>query len=152
MKYFLAIFITAVAVFLGATVYYKGLPKFANPVGVSVTSSEATDSPQASASAPLATSGGVNISEIRAALAAKHGDTSDWTISVTGMEGDFAKGSVSTGDGGGMWFAAKVNGVWKLVWDGNGIIECSSVSPYPNFPADMIPQCYSTASGQLITR
>ena len=152
MKYFLTIFITAVVVFLGATVYYKGLPEFARPVGVSVTSTEVAETPAASASAIPTSDSNVNIDEIRAALAAKHGDVSAWTITVTGVNGNFAKGNVSTGEGGGMWFAVKVENSWKLVWDGNGIIECTSVSPYPGFPADMIPQCYSTASGQLITR
>lgn len=40
MKYFITAFVTGVLVFLGATLYYKGLPDFVSPKGVSVTSTE----------------------------------------------------------------------------------------------------------------
>lgn len=41
---------------------------------------------------------------------------------------------------GGIFLAARVNGVWKLIFDGNGQIECSLVNPY-GFPANMISDC-----------
>lgn len=53
-------------------------------------------------------------------------------------------GSVVFGQGGqgegGMFLAVKVNGVWELVYDGNGSISCSAVDPY-DFPVDMVPEC-----------
>jgi hypothetical protein len=51
-----------------------------------------------------------------------------------------------------MWFAAKVNGIWKLVWDGNGQINCSDIAAYPAFPTDMIPECWDTTTNKVITR
>ena len=48
--------------------------------------------------------------------------------------------------------AAKVNGVWKLVWDGNGIPDCVRVNLYPKFPNKMIPQCFNAATGEIIVR
>ena len=54
--------------------------------------------------------------------------------------------------GGGRWFAAKVNGLWKLVWDGNGIIKCSDLADYPEFPVSMIPECFDEASDKLVKR
>lgn len=156
MKYVVTIFVTAVIVFLGATVYYKGLPEFGNPTGVSVISIEESanldTNPTASPSAAL--SDNQELAEgIRVLFVSKYGASAEsWDVKVASIEGDFAKGSVNTNDGGGMWFAAKINGVWKLIWDGNGVIECDKISPYPAFPDEMIPECYSTASGKLITR
>lgn len=42
--------------------------------------------------------------------------------------------------GGGIFLAAKVNSEWKLVFDGNGQIECKIVKQY-NFPSNMISDC-----------
>jgi hypothetical protein len=50
-----------------------------------------------------------------------------------------------------MWFAALVDGEWRIVWDGNGVIDCPSVDPYPDFPASMIPACF-TDDGTLTQR
>ncbi len=87
-------------------------------------------------------------------IALKHkSDENSFTISVSKIEGNYAQGGVSDeGGGGGMWFAAKEDGVWKLVWDGNGIIQCSIFTLYPNFPTSMIPECYDEATQNLITR
>lgn len=93
------------------------------------------------------------IAVIKQALVAKHGSTAnELTITVSKIEGDFAKGMTSASGGGGIWFAAKTNGVWKLVWDGNGQINCSDLTPYPGFPNTLIPDCYDTTTGQVVTR
>ena len=156
MKYIITIFVTAVIVFLGATVYYKGLPEFGKPTGVSIISVEegigldtnSTASPSAALSGNQELAG-----EMKALFVSKYGVSAEsWDVKVASTEGNFAKGSVNTNEGGGMWFAAKINGIWKLIWDGNGVIECDKISPYPTFPEEMIPECYSTASGKLITR
>jgi hypothetical protein len=81
---------------------------------------------------------------IKTALVAEHGSqASSLNITVSKIEGDYASGAASEQGGGGMWFAAKVNGIWKLVWDGNGMILCSSLTSYPSYPADMIPECWN---------
>ena len=161
MKYFIAIFVTAVLVFLGATVYYKGLPSFSTPNGVSVTSQEAMPtptlspipSPQSTASATQAADENISIvSAVQAALVAEHGpDAKSLNITISKVEGNYAEGDASAQGGGGMWYAAEVNGVWKLVWDGNGEIMCSNLVPYPDFPKDMISECWD-ASNNVVVR
>jgi hypothetical protein len=51
-----------------------------------------------------------------------------------------------------MWFAAKVEGKWTLVYDGNGIILCSEVAPYPDFPKTMIPECWDGKTNKIVVR
>lgn len=81
-------------------------------------------------------------------------DASRVELNVQTVEGNYAKGDVKFKDemGGGLWFAAKVNNTWKIVYDGNGIIMCDQLKDYPNFPKDMIPSCFDKESDQLITR
>lgn len=95
----------------------------------------------------------VLINAIRAGLIAEHGaDAGNMTITISKVEGNYAKGMASEQGGGGIWFAAKVNGTWKLVWDGNGQINCSDITPYPAFPKDLIPECWDNASNKLVIR
>jgi hypothetical protein len=94
--------------------------------------------------------------DIMAAIVQKRGAVAqDMVISVNKVEGDYAQGganSATPGIGGGMWFAARANGVWQLVWDGNGIITCDDLIPYPDFPTDMIPECYDDVTSAMVTR
>jgi hypothetical protein len=162
MKYFLSIFVTAVLVFLGATIYYKGLPSFpgysknaiSTQSGVPVVTNETLTTPTAGASGtPVADESQVIIAAIKKELVTKHGpDAASLNVTVSKIEGEYAKGLASGQGGGGIWFAAKLDGIWTLVWDGNGIITCNDVSPYPGFPADMIPQCWDTATDKIVTR
>jgi len=85
-------------------------------------------------------------------LADSESDGSSMTISVSQLSGNFAKGMVSGDGGGGLWFASKVNGAWQLVWDGNGVIFCSDLSEYPDFPTSMIPECYDQAADTMVQR
>jgi hypothetical protein len=74
------------------------------------------------------------------------------TVSVSKITGNYAQGLASDDGGGGMWFAAKVNGAWELVWDGNGIILCSDLTDYPDFPASIIPECYDPVNDKSVKR
>lgn len=93
---------------------------------------------------------------IKVAIITKHNVPPDsFVVSIRKIEGDYAQGSAdppTPGPGGGMWFAAKVNRQWQLVWDGNGIISCADLKSYPNFPADLVPACFDQTSGQLVKR
>ena len=153
MKYFSTAFVTAVIVFLGATIYYKGLPSFVSPSGVSVTSTEVaiTDAPSPSP-APVDETTSLTLA-VKEALVAKYGSAAaSLSVSVSKIEGNYAGGTVSEQGGGGGWFAAKTGTEWKLVWDGNGQIDCKNISGYPDFPKSMIPECWNSVSGKLITR
>lgn len=93
------------------------------------------------------------IAAVQKGLVAKHGpDAATLNVTVTTISGNYAKGMASATAGGGIWFAAKTNGSWLLVWDGNGIITCSDVAPYPNFPASLIPECFNSVTQKMVTR
>ena len=70
------------------------------------------------------------------------------------LDDRYASGGVRDvpGLGGGLWFAALVDGEWRIVWDGNGAIDCPSLEPYPDFPTSMIAQCYNPSDGSITKR
>lgn len=93
--------------------------------------------------------------QITQALSQKNNwDASKVEVNVTSVEGDYAKGDVKFKDemGGGLWFAARTNGIWNIVHDGNGIITCESLLNYKDFPTDLIPQCFDTQNNNIVTR
>ena len=93
------------------------------------------------------------VSDVRAGLVAEHGqDAASLTITVKMISGVYAEGAASEQGGGGMWFAVYTNGEWKLVWDGNGSVLCSDLTPYPDFPKTMISMCWDDKAGQNVTR
>lgn len=156
MKYLLVIFVTAVVVLAGAYLFFKGPPVIPaynrNPVSTesAVQVAGPSNSPTAT---PVVDENEALISGVKAGLIAEHGqDAANMTITISKVEGDYAKGMASEQGGGGIWFAAKAGGVWKLVWDGNGIIMCTDIAPYPAFPKDLVPDCWDTVTDKLITR
>lgn len=94
---------------------------------------------------------------IKVALVAKYNwdpATVKFTLHKT-VEDKYASGGVNfigADAGGGYVFAAKVNDKWQIVADGNGIIECSSLKPYPDFPTSLIPECYNSTTGKTQKR
>ncbi len=94
---------------------------------------------------------------IQQALRNKHEWSEDeMKITVSEIRGNYASGgAVPNSDipaGGGFFFAAKVDEQWKIVADGNGAIMCSSLKDYPDFPNDMIPECYNEDTGKVVKR
>lgn len=151
MKYIITIFVTAVIVFLGATIYYKGLPSFTSPSGVSVVSTEKVDVASPSASPVVEDEDLAKI--IKEALVKKYGsESADMKVTVSETEGEYAKGMVTEQGGGGMWLAARLNGKWTLAWDGNGTVGCDDISPFPGIPVTWVPECWDNSSKKLITR
>lgn len=152
MKYFATAFVTAVVVFMIATLYYKGLPNFSRPSGVSDVAREEEFLEEEASPAPIDEES-ILAEIIKDELIEKYGTQSAGiSISVSKVEGEYAKGMVTEEGGGGMWFAARLNGNWTLVWDGNGQIDCKDISPFPEFPKDMIPECWDSSSSAIITR
>jgi hypothetical protein len=160
VKYIITIILTALVVGLGVTAYFKGwLPSvtFNKPQAASIQNTEVSNTvvvatPTASP-APSVDDTQTILVAVKAALIAKHGSSfSDLNYSINKVEGNYASGGVNGTGGGGMWFAAKVNGSWVIVSDGNGTIDCSSLTPYPNFPNDMIPECWDSSINKSITR
>jgi len=70
------------------------------------------------------------------------------TVTLRTNDGRFASGSVP----GGYVFAAKVNGNWEIVADGNGNILCSQLEKYPGFPNTLIPACYDPITQKEVVR
>lgn len=91
------------------------------------------------------------LTAVTQALVEKNGwDPADVQVTLQTIEdGKYAMGGVRDvpGPGGGLWFAALVDGDWRIVWDGNGIIDCTSLEPYPEFPASLIPTCTGSDGG-----
>ena len=163
MKYVITVILTALVVGFAVVAYFKGwLPSvtFNKPQAVSVqnievssVTPEASPVPSASTSAVTETDDSQTIlAAVKVALIAKHGsDFSNLNYSINKVEGNYASGDVGGQGGGGMWYAAKVGGTWVIVWDGNGSIMCSDLTAYPNFPKDMISECWD-ASNNPVTR
>jgi len=63
------------------------------------------------------------------------------TVNINQETPDHARGGVifETGAPGGNFLAAKIDGKWQIVFDGNGQISCD-LSKY-GFPAEMIADC-----------
>ena len=74
------------------------------------------------------------------------------TVTVSTNDGKYASGMVAASGGGGYFFAAKVSNVWEIVADGNGTISCSSLTKYPDFPKNLIPECYDQTTGKPVKR
>jgi hypothetical protein len=92
-------------------------------------------------------------SAVKSAIVAKRGvSANELTYTVSEIIGNYARGGASAQGGGAMWFAAKLNGTWTLVWDGNGVILCTDIAGYPDFPKTMIPECYNEQTKKTVTR
>ena len=79
-------------------------------------------------------------------------DDGSMTFTVSTNDGKYASGGVSAQGGGGYFFAAKVNGQWEIVADGNGVILCSSLVKYPDYPKTLISECYDEATQKNVKR
>lgn len=91
---------------------------------------------------------------IKKALFTKNNWTDDGslTFTVSTNDGKYASGGVSAQGGGGYFFAIKVNDKWEIVADGNGVILCSSLVKYPDFPKTLIPECYDDKTQKTVKR
>jgi len=101
--------------------------------------------------APTATASDTDL--LKLAFAQKYNKSvADVNLTIKINTGVLANGGVSfVGEnGGGWWLAAKTNGSWNIVQDGNGTITCELTDPY-NFPTSMVPECVNK-QGKLIKK
>jgi hypothetical protein len=77
----------------------------------------------------------------------------NYIVNVTSDNGKYAKGTINerTSVGGGVWFAAKTNNGWELVFTGNGIITCDIVEKY-DFPKDIVTGCVDTNNNNVFVQ
>ena len=82
-----------------------------------------------------------------------HKSAADVIITIREREGNFIVGGVKFAGApeGGYLLAAKVNGVWTLLFDGNGTIPCSAVDPV-NFPSSLQTECWDTTKNITVDR
>lgn len=76
---------------------------------------------------------------IKELLVQKHGPTAnELNVTVAKQIGDYARGGASASGGGGMWLSKKINGSWKLVFDGNGAADCTELKTTYLFSSEML--------------
>lgn len=91
---------------------------------------------------------------IKKALAEKYDkQTSEVRLDINEETSTHAQGLVRFADeiSGGWWLAAKEEGKWVLVADGNGTVMCGDIEPY-DFPTEIVSECYNQTTQQMITR
>jgi len=87
------------------------------------------------------------------ALVEKRGpDAKSLVLTITQFDGNYARGTALPAYGGGLWLAMKVDGIWKLIWNGNGEILCSILEPYPQYSTRLVPTCFSDVENKNIER
>lgn len=84
---------------------------------------------------------------IQGLLAKKYNKAVDQVkVTTTKESGAFWSGSVLFGKGGsgesGIVLATKVNGVWEIVFDGNGSIDCAKMRQQFGFPDEILKPNY----------
>lgn len=93
---------------------------------------------------------------IKEALVEKNDwDPNEISVTISKSDGTYATGGAGSntpGPGGGIWFAKKVDGNWEIVWDGNGVVMCTDMIGYEDYPTELIPECYNQETGKMMTR
>ena len=92
--------------------------------------------------------------EIKQALIAKGLNLANMKVIIHKHLGKYIAGGVvpiSAPGGGGYVFVVKENDEIKIVADGNGIITCSMLAAYPDYPTYLISHCVNE-KGELIER
>lgn len=123
-----------------------------SPVTSTITPSQGKPTPTLSPTPTVSKEGDNAL--IKKALFLKNNwaDDGSLTFTVSTNDGKYASGGVSAQGGGGYFFAAKVNDKWEIVADGNGVISCSSLVKYPDFPKTLIPECWDDKTQKNIKR
>jgi len=76
---------------------------------------------------------------IKQLLIEEHGESANGlTITVSKIQGDYARGGASETGGGAMWLATKKSGNWQLVFDGNGVPDCNKLKTTYLFPTAIL--------------
>ena len=73
-------------------------------------------------------------------------------IAVNQNTGTYATGNIKEKEavGGAYWLAAKKDGQWVAVYDGQAYPTCAQIAPY-NFPISMVPACLDS-SNNVVSR
>jgi len=144
-NFLLGIIITLVVVGVGAVGFLYGQRKSSSNIIPTI-----TITPTIEQLTPTVDEGEL----IKTALFQKNNwkDSDGITVHISTNDGKYASGTATAQGGGGYFYAVKDNGIWIIVADGNGVIECSSLSKYFDYPKTLIPECYNSATGKSVKR
>ncbi len=73
-------------------------------------------------------------------------------VQVLTNDGKYASGTATADGGGGYFYAVKDGSNWIIVADGNGMIMCSNLVKYPDYPDTLIPECYDSTTQKTVKR
>lgn len=142
------------ALMICATIYYVGKKPEKVPT---VTVPESSQSQTTASNAATPTIEEVvptvdDLALITKAIALKTG-LAETAINVTISKhiGDYAKGGIvekTSEVGGAQWFAAKKNGTWVIVYDGQDYPKCSALVGF-SFPKEILDSCWDDATNKL---
>ncbi len=82
-----------------------------------------------------------NEKDIKQAILTKHGwSEEEVNITISKEDGTFARGGIKEVDavGGGMFLAKKINDEWQIVFEGNGVPDCSLLKTTHSFPIEFL--------------
>jgi hypothetical protein len=78
-------------------------------------------------------------SAVKQQLVINHGNSAEGlVITISVVNGVFSRGMATEQGGGGMWLAKKVDGLWKIVYEGNGVVDCQMIKNDYQFPSEML--------------
>lgn len=139
------------ALMICATIYYVGKKPEKVPT-VIVPESSQSQTTIATPTVGIPTPTIDDLVLITKALAVKTGlAESGITVTISKHIGDYARGGIvekSSEVGGAQWFAAKKNGAWVIVHDGQDYPKCSALIGY-SFPKEILDSCWDDATNKL---
>jgi len=115
--------------------------------------SSSTSAPSASSTAPEESDESV-IETLKLLFAQKYEKRiDDIFVTISKREGDYLVGSVKFAgeEAGAHVLAAKVNGSWKIIFDGNGMWTCDIVDVV-DFPSTLVPECLDENTMEVVNR
>lgn len=159
---FVAGFVAAIAIIaIAFTAYQYGTSRAAKPAVPTPTAEQAAHTSVSPTASVTPSTAEATPEDITAAISEALIKKNNWDpnikleITIKTNDGKYASGGVTEKGamgGGGMFFAIKDQGVWKIVADGNGITQCSELAPYPDFPISLIPQCWDETTNKMVSR
>lgn len=79
-------------------------------------------------------------------------ESDNFVFKISTNDGKYASGMVTADGGGGYFYAVKDGTNWVIVADGNGMIDCSNLTKYPDYPNTLIPECYNSTNQKTVKR
>ena len=147
---------TVIAILLAAlmicvTIYYVGKKPEKIPT-VTVPESSQSQTTIATPTVEEVVSTVDDLALITKAIALKTGlSETAITVTISKHIGDYAKGGIvekTSEVGGAQWFAAKKNGAWIIVHDGQDYPKCSALVGYA-FPKEILDSCWDETTNKV---